>query len=290
MRVAFTLINLMGGFPPDIPHLSKEKFLLIITSVFSFVAMIISCIAAREEPLRVRPPKVNPFSQIYNAFKKIPRAFKRVILPFLFANVAIFQFAVLFTDFMGEFFVNNGKNEDKGMSFGMLSMAVNNVVQLVYSFVNNKVCELTGFKWAMVIGNVILAVCLFLFKYVKDNEYYFFPLYGCIGLSQVIFTTIPYTIVSLVIPSDELGNNFGILNCFCVFGQQISNWGLGLLIDKFGKSDFRRKKIYYSSIFGVLAAFSSLWILQPSLVESGNYNQIPDESGTGGINGLSEAE
>lgn len=40
-----------------------------------------------------------------------------------------------------------------------------------------------------------------------------------------------------------------------------------------------------SSFFAMLAMISFLWIVQPSLAESGNYNQIPEDSGTA-ISGL----
>lgn len=74
---------------------------------------------------------------------------------------------------------------------------------------------------------------------------------------------------------------FGILNCFCVIGQQLTNWGFGLLVDHVYPNDpfAVRKKISYSSSFGFLATIASFWIIQPTLAETGQYQQIPDESG-----------
>ena len=133
-----------------------------------------------------------------------------------------------------------------------------------------------------------MSIGLLMFLFIT-NKYAYFAFTGLIGLGNVIYMAIPYAIVSLVIPTEELGNNLGILNCFCVIGQQISNFLIGMGLNKVLKKS-PGKKIGYSSIFGFLATAASLWIVQPSLAETGNYNPI-DESGTaGGINTLSLAE
>lgn len=285
--------NILGGLKVKVPGLEDVQFLLIICISMSVIATIVTCIAAKEEPLRVKPPKVNPFKQIYLAFKKIPRPFSRIILPFLFSNLAVYQFQVKFTHFMGndiylENFYKEGDDSrlvfDDGVKFGMLCLAVNNACQLIYSFFNSKTVDAIGMKWTMIIGTGLMGVCEALFIWIK-NKYIFFVLAGLIGFSQIIFTSIPYAIVSLVIPTEELGNNLGILNCFCVIGQQISNWGLTYFVDNVCNSRLSAKKIGFSSVFAAAAMISSFWIVQPSLAETGNYNQIPDESGTA-VSGL----
>lgn len=271
--------NILTVYMPEIKGLSFLKFNLILTFTLSFVAMIISCIAAREEPLRVKPPKVNPFVQIFEAFKKIPRAFARVILPFFFAQGAIFPFYMQFSDFMGNLFKKKGLDYNDGIKHSMLCLTFNNAIQLVYSFCNSRVCDWIGMRWTMVIGNSILFICLLLFQFVEE-PYAYFAIVGCLGFGQVIFQTIPFAIVSLVIPTEELGNNFGILNCFCVIGQQLTSWGFGLFIDYVLKNDpFPvRLKISLSSIFGALAMISSFWIVQPSTAELGQYSPLLDNS------------
>lgn len=273
--------NLLTVYLPEIKGLSFLKFNLILTFVISFIAMVISCVAAREEPLREKPPKFNPFMQIFRAFKKIPRAFSRIILPFFFANAAIFPFYYQLSDFMGVLYEQHGKDYYEGIKYSMLCRAVNNAVQLVYSFLNSRVCDLIGMKWVMIIGNTILTVCMLLFQFINITPPYF-AIVGMLGFSQVIFTTIPFAIVSLVIPTEELGNNFGILNCFNVLGQQLSNFSFGILIDNVFKDDpfAVRKKMSFSAIFGAIATISSFWIIQPSIAETGNYDPIPDESQT----------
>lgn len=180
---------------------------------------------------------------------------------------------------MGLLYKMQGMDYYEGIKYSMLCLAVYNGIQLIYSFVNNKVCDLIGMKWTMIIGNIIMTVCLVCFQFV-EIPYAYFAIIGFLGFSQVIFNAIPLAIVSLVVPTEELGNNFGILNCFCVIGQQIANFGLGLFVDNVFKNDpfAVRMKISMSSVFGLLAVITSFWIIQPTIADIGNYNQILDES------------
>lgn len=185
------------------------------------------------------------------------------------------------TDFMGLLYKMQGMDYYDGIKYSILCLAVYNGIQLVYSFLNSKVCDVIGMKWTMITGNVIMTVCLLCFQFVNTPSAYF-VIIGALGFSQVIFNSIPPVIVSLVVPTEELGNNFGILNCFCVVGQQIANFGLGMLVDNLFSDDpfLVRLKICLSSIFGLLAVITSFWIIQPSLHDIGQYDQIPDESNT----------
>lgn len=267
--IAPIISNILGGKQVTVKGLEYTQFLLIISVSISFVAMIICCIFAREEQLKVKPPKTNPFKQTYLAFKKMPKPFSRIILPFLFANMAVYQFQIKFTDFMGsDIFQKNANATDdldiyqKGVSFAMLCMVVNNACQLVYSFINSKTVDGLGTKWTMLIGNCIMTGSLLTFIWVTER-YVYYALAGLIGISQVIFTAIPYATVSLVIPTEELGNNLGILNCFCVIGQQVSNWGMGCFVDAITNNKRSSKKIGFSAVFAAFAAISSIWIIEP---------------------------
>lgn len=284
--------------------LSQEPFILVVSLAIAFVAMLVSCISTPEEPLREKPPKINPFTAIWSSFKKIPRPFKRVIPAFTFAYVATYQYQVAFSDFMGRdiFGGNNDQTiADKslneqyqdGLSWAMMCNIMNNAVQLVYGFLNSKVSEKIGMKWVMIIGNGLMGVALMLFFFM-DNQYSYFLVTSFLGLGNVVYMAIPYAIVSLCIPTEELGSNLGILNCFGVLGQQVSNFGIGSGLSKLGGDwNTARYKIGISCIFGYLGMIASFWVVQPTLAESGQYNAIPDisgESGTAGMNTISIVE
>lgn len=269
--------NLLGGFGVyKYTGLKQEQFLLIVCLSVAFVAMAVSVVSAREEPLLVKPPKVNPFKLIWKAFRKMPKPFLRTAPAFLLDFVATYQYQVAFSDFMGtDIMKGNNSSEasdelnelyQEGVSWSMMCNVMNNVVQLVYGFLNNKVCELIGMRWTMVIGNFLITLSLLLFLFVK-NQFAYLAIAGVLGLGTVIYYAIPYAIVSIVITTEELGNNLGLLNCFGVIGQQISNFAIGTGIGKL-TGNSTGKKIGYSSIFGFLATIASFWVIQPKIGET----------------------
>ena len=162
----------------------------------------------------------------------------------------------------------------KGVSLSMMCNVMNNVVQLIYGFCNNKVCDIIGMRWAMVIGNFLIAISLLAFLFV-NNKYVFLVFTGLIGLGSVIYMAIPYAIVSIVIPTEELGNNLGLLNCFGVIGQQLSNFIIGSGVGHFVHNS-SGKKIGYSSVCGFLDTIASFWIIQPSVGDASKYALIKD--------------
>lgn len=162
----------------------------------------------------------------------------------------------------------------------------NNAGQLLYGFINNKVVDKFGMKPIIVIGNLVMSVGLMRFFFWSELQYlnYFYCLTWLIGLGQVIYMTIPYVLVSMVIPTEQLANNFGVLNSFLVFGQLFSILVRNYVVYKFyGTSD---EVIGFSSIFGFLATISSFLVVQPSLAEIGKYDQIKDLTGTSDNSGF----
>lgn len=139
-----------------------------------------------------------------------------------------------------------------------MSNVMNDVIQLFYGFCNLEVCEVIGMKWTMAIGNFLIAVSLLLFFFITNK-------FVC------LLFTVPYSIVSIVIPSNDLGNNLGILNCLGVLGQQVSNLVIGTGVGKAVRNS-PGKKIGYSAVFCFLASVASFWIIKPS----NQYGKIQD--------------
>lgn len=80
--------------------------------------------------------------QIWGAFKKIAS--------FLLAFVATYQCKAAFSDFMGSEIVHGSNADDaggemnkkyqEGVSWSMMRNVINNVVQLIYGFCNDRIC------------------------------------------------------------------------------------------------------------------------------------------------------
>ena len=237
-----------------------------------------------EEPLRVKPAKINPFSQIWKAFKTMPKPFSRCLVAFTFSSTAVYQYQVAFSDFMGRnlFGGDNSdpakqKDYENGVSWAMLCNCVNNGFQLVYGFFNARVTDIVGMKLLMIIANLFTAIGLLLFLFVKVPEAYL-GIAAPLGFGYIVVNAIPYAIVSQCISTENLGANLGVLNCFCVFGQQISNFAIGKGVGAIFHED-SKYKIGLSSIFGFIATIGSFFIIQPDLSTiRDSYDPILDQT------------
>ena len=158
------------------------------------------------------------------------------------------------------------KKYQYGVSWSMMSNVMNDVIQLFHGFCNHKVCEVIVMKWTMAIGNFLIAVSLLLFFFIT-NKFVFLLFTGLI----VIYIAVPYAFVSIVIHSNDVGNNLGILNCFGVLGRQVSNLVIGIGVGKAVRNS-PGKKIGYSAVFGFLASVASFWVIKPS----DQYGKIQD--------------
>lgn len=86
---------------------------------------------------------------------------------------------------------------DKGLMMAMRCNIVNNVVQLIYGFLNNKFVDKVGMKCVMVIGTFVMSVSFMCFFFIKEKKKItFYCLVGLVGFGQVIFMTIPYALGS----------------------------------------------------------------------------------------------
>ena len=266
-----------------------------MTTFLIVISFIIDTIYSSKRRTIIRKAsEIESIKQTYEAFKRMPKPFVRVLPTFFLSNIAIFQYSLRFTSFMGHD-IYGGISEydhplkplfDKGLMMVMRCNIVNNVVQLIYGFLNNKFVDKVGMKWVMVIGTFVMSVSFMCFFFIKEKKKStFYCLDGLFGFSQVIFMTIPYALVSLIIPTEELANNFGVLNSFLVFGQIFSvlvqNSIVEKVIDAYGKKNLiATYDIGSACIFGFLATLCSFFIVQPSLAEIGNYNQIKDTTET----------
>ncbi|OHT12911.1 major facilitator superfamily transporter [Tritrichomonas foetus] len=288
------LTNLVGGLELyKYTGLDQEQFILVTCLTISLVAMLVAVIVTPEEPLKEKPPKVNPFLQIWQALKRMPKPFIRILFPFTLAYVATYQFGFQFSHFMGHDIYGGDNNPNagkemnekyqKGVSWSMMCNVVNYTCQFIYGFVNTRVCALIGMKTVMISGLLVITLGLICFFFV-NNRFAYLGITVPLGLGNVIYMAIPFTVVSMVIPTEDLGGNLGILTCFGVFGQQVSNFGVG---SGFGAiwPDNSRMMIASSCVFSILAMISAFWMITPQVGDAEKYrvNHVDQSQDTGNI-------
>lgn len=119
-------------------------------------------------------------------------------------------------------------------------------------------------KISLIIGMFLLTISFALFGFIS-NKHAYLGIVVLIGIGNLIFNAIPYSVVSLIISTEELGSNLGVLNCF----------GLGTIWP-----NNSRLMIAISSIPAFLGTISAFFVIAPRVTDLNEYNQIHDCSTT----------
>jgi MFS family permease len=240
-------------------------------------------VASPEEQLTEKKEFVNPFKLIWIAMKKMPPAFKRIIAPGLCSPIAIYQFQVQFTAFMGGqiYGGNNAQSAgaeanakfSKGLSWALLCNVILYVAMFIWGFLNTKICEKLTMRWVYCGAMGLWGICCILFFFVT-NKYVYIPIAVMNGIVAAVTNSLPYAIVSMCIPTEEIGGNLGLVVCLNVVGQQISNFGIGQGIGT--AWNYSPKHLIGISCIGAfLGMIFGFWIITPDpeeLVEKNREN------------------
>jgi MFS family permease len=246
--------------------------------VIIVVSLTISVIASPEEPLKEKPEVKNPFSNIFRAFKKMPKPVWLVAIPYLLSQIACYQIGFQMSHFMGKDIFHGDNSIDassemvdkyqQGVSWAMMCNVVNYGIQFVYSFGHTRVCDFFGMKWVFLVLMALLGVVYLLFFWVS-NKVAFLVMFVPVGLASVAYLSIPQAVISLAVPTEELGVYIGSLSCFCTFGQQFSNFVIGMGGDAIWPNS-PRTLIAVSCVFAFLSSLACLMIVIPAEVKVGN--------------------
>lgn len=93
----------------------------------------------------------------------------------------------------------------------------------LFEYKNTKITKKIGIKINMVVGLLLVTLGLLLFIFVK-NRYAYLVIPIPIGIGSLIFNSITNTVVSLIIPNQELGAYFGLMNSFWLKSTGVKFW------------------------------------------------------------------
>ena len=280
------LTNLCGGLELyKYTALGQEQFILVVCLVISGVAITLTILATPEEPLKEKPPSKNAFKLIWQAMKRMPTTVTRALVCYFLGQVASYEYGIQFSHFMGkEIFGGDNASKDpavkdkyqKGLSWAMMCNVVYYGSQFLYSFANTKVCEKLTMRWVFVTIMVIFTAISLTFFWVS-NKYAFMVLSLPAGICNCVYCSVPYALVSLAIPTEELGGNLGLLVCAGVFGQQVANFAIGAGCGAIWDNS-PRILLGVSAIPSIIAGIAGLWILKPRENAYNEYRRMVYES------------
>lgn len=266
------IANLCGGLELyKYTSLGQEQFILIVGIVITVTTLTITIITATEEPLSEIPLAKNAFKQLWHALRRMPKTVTRATVCHFFWHFSAYQFSVQFPHFMAkEIFGGDNASIDsslkdqyqRGLSWSMVCNVIGSLSQLCYSFVNPKVCEIFTMRWVFVGGMILLATTFTSFSIFSD-KYVFLLMSLPRGIGWSCCSSIPDALVSLAIPTEELGGNIGLMVCAAVLGQQASNLGIGRIIG--AACNYSPRFLIFASIIPALCGVvAGTQIIQPS--------------------------
>ncbi|KAH0793964.1 major facilitator superfamily transporter [Histomonas meleagridis] len=277
LGLASIVTNLIGGLKlGDYTNgkFTNDELTFIIGVVLIVICVTITIFCGKEETYTEELPHENPFKKIFNAIKTIPKPVLRISIVYFFSWVANFPFQNTTTDFFASDIYGGvagstdpelAKKYDDGKAFGMVTIAVSNALVLLFSLVQPTVIKFFGLKWAYAISQIIEAACLIPIFFVK-NKWAALGLLSLIGISCAIFNSVPFAIIGMIVASESMGTYMGVLNCFCVLGQQVSSFALGSGIGAL--SDKKAPILGSGSVFAAISAILCYWIIVPNQVEN----------------------
>ncbi|EAX90826.1 Major Facilitator Superfamily protein [Trichomonas vaginalis G3] len=231
------IVNLVGAFDIGnyIPHFNNEQFVFMVGMSLVFIAVLITIIFAPE--VRYSGPKTEKglWTEIYKSFRYAPKLVTRAAVCFGLAWCGFFEFLVEVTDFFGrEVFHGNPNssclddknNYTKGVNFGMGCIAATYAISLMYGFVQPYLISKLGARTCFAASQFIEVASLIIFNFIS-NKYALFCLFAMLGVSFMAFNSIPFAIVAMAVPEQDMGKFMAVVNsCGCV-GQQTANIVIG---------------------------------------------------------------
>lgn len=202
----------------------------------------------------------------------------RVLPSILLSTMSNYQFSFEFNHFMGKDIYHGDNSNPKrpdlielyedGITWSMICGAVRYGSQSLYGLACTKISEKIGFKWASFIGYLFNAFCLSFFFFV-NNHYAYLAIVVGPGIGYGTAFSIPYAVaaISAAMNNQDIGIYFGILIVFTVIGEQCSNLLIGNLLRLIWPEN-PRMMIAISSVVGIVASISSLWIIEPVIEEN----------------------
>jgi len=266
LGIAAVVANLIGGL--ELAQYTNGKFtteqlVIYFGCVLLVLGVICTLLCAREEQFVGRVERENPLKEIFKTAKEMPAPVFRISMVYLMSWMAYFPFNVEVTDYFGrDIYKAEPKTPmyDKGVSFGMLVIAVSNVLVMIYGAFQESVLKCLGMKISYAISQIIEGFCLLSVFYTKD-KHLLLGLLAPLGISCTIFNSVPFAVVGMIVEQSKMGTYMGILNSFAVVGQQISSF---ILVSGVGSVVKNKAPIIGGgAVFAFISAIMCSWIIVP---------------------------
>ncbi|MDP4217464.1 MAG: MFS transporter [Bacteroidota bacterium] len=141
----------------------------------------------------------------------------------------------------------------EGTNFGGLTLSYYNIVTFVFAFILPFIAGRLGRKRTHSLCLLCGAIGLISVAFVT-NKYYLFGCMTGVGIAWASILSLPYAMLSGVLPEDKIGVYMGIFNFFIVLPEIIASLGFGWIM----KHILHNDRLLAVEIGGVLMALAAL--------------------------------
>ena len=209
------LSNAIGAFKLyESAGMQNAQFVLLISCIIGFVALVISIIVSPEEQL-TDPPAAgkNSFVVVFESFRLYDLPLWLVAIGFFLFQLGANQYNTQIGNFMGINVFGGSPNEeigtplrklyDDGVSHTQMLALIQTIIQVCFSFASTYVTKFLGLKGTWAFGMISGVIAQFLFFFIMDPWIYVI----CSILwsfDQVVGNSVPYSVVSLYADKSNL--------------------------------------------------------------------------------------
>lgn len=141
----------------------------------------------------------------------------------------------------------------EGTNFGGLTLASYNVVTFLFAFILPSIAKSLGRKLTHSICLSIGAIGLISVAFV-ENKYMLYGSMACVGIAWASILSMPYAMLSGVLPEDKIGVYMGVFNFFIVLPEIIASLGFGWIM----KNVLNNDRLVAVELGGVLMIIAAL--------------------------------
>jgi maltose/moltooligosaccharide transporter len=148
----------------------------------------------------------------------------------------------------------------QGTNFGGLTLAFYNVVTFLFAFILPSIANKLGRKLTHTVCLLCGAVGLISVAFV-ENKY---MLYGCmtgVGIAWASILSMPYAMLSGVLPENKIGVYMGIFNFFIVLPEIIASLGFGWIMKNILHND-RLAAVQIGGVLMIIAALLCYFLIK----------------------------
>ena len=195
--------------------MTNETFVLIVSCFVGIIAMVVSVISTREEPLKIAPKSINPITVMIDSVRSVDRNIVFILISNFFYCFSYSQFYGQGANYIAVKLFGGYPNDpegkyDAGISYYQFLMLFLTCSQFFFSTINTKIIKRIGFKTGWTIAMTFQTVTNILLFVIDSKKYIFIP-YLLAGFTTVMNNTVPLTYVSLNAPQDRIAGYVTLL-------------------------------------------------------------------------------